>query len=81
MNGISQGYFVMRLKILKKYFEQLVKTPKPYADLNESERKVFQCMKRWMEPAKVTALKRDYDAFVQKNCHKKGSGGNTYKNM
>jgi hypothetical protein len=68
VNGISQGYFTHgKLRISSKsYFEQLVKNPKPYADLKESEKNVFRCMKKWTEPGKVKILKRDFDAYVAK---------------
>jgi hypothetical protein len=65
INGISHGYFARRqLSILLDYFEQLVNKPKPYADLIESDKKIFQCMKKWTEPGEAENLKRDYDAFV-----------------
>jgi hypothetical protein len=64
-NGITQGYFAtQKLKILTVFFEQLVNKPKPYADLKESEKKIFKCMKKWTDPSEIRTLKRDYDAHV-----------------
>jgi hypothetical protein len=64
INGISHGYFAARkLKILTAFFEQLVNNPKPYADLKESERKIFQCMKKWTGPDEMKVLKRSYVGF------------------
>jgi hypothetical protein len=50
INHITQGMFAQKkLMILEGYFKQLVQEPKPYANMNESERKIFQCMKRWTD--------------------------------
>jgi hypothetical protein len=64
-NGILQGYVACRkLKIVKSYFNKLVNFPKPYAELKESERKIFQCMKKWTEPSEVENLKRGFDSYA-----------------
>jgi hypothetical protein len=65
--GITQGYVAShKLNILTVYFEQLVSFPKPYAELKESERKIFQCMKKWMEPGEIKIMRLDYDAYLAK---------------
>jgi hypothetical protein len=65
INGITHAYFAsQKLKIFIVVFEELVFNPKPYADLKESERRIFRCMKKWTDPEKVNDLKRDYDSYV-----------------
>jgi alpha-D-ribose 1-methylphosphonate 5-triphosphate synthase subunit PhnI len=68
VNGISKGFVAHgKLRVYNSYFDQLVKKPKPYADLKENERKIFQRMKKWMEPGEIENLKRCFDDFIAKH--------------
>jgi hypothetical protein len=68
INGVSEGYFAcQKLKIVKAFFVQLVYKPKSFSDLTDSERKIFQCMKKWTEPGEVESLKQGYDVYVARN--------------